>query len=316
MLCTPFPSDVRGPDPGSTAWYDLWREACRIAAVELGGIVRGWQVGNEMNSWFFRMPLRSIEEAAEFVAAGADGICSEDPTALVGTNAFGLDADVEHLYRLLHGPDFRPVLGYVGVDLYSGAWHPGGPDEWRGALDRVATLAPGVPIIAQEFGLPSRGRMFAEGEVEEWLASNGYRRAADVVQDPAALLRAASPTLRDYIRTVPPDLLEEDLPEILTHVLNARRYGWGGPVSTPETQAAYLERLYGILLTDRRVAGTFVFSWHDFDVCYRCGSRMCDQEPPWGLTDVNEDPKPAWWTVKQALSLAKRGDGRVAEPRS
>ena len=164
--------------------------------------------------------------------------------------------------------------------------------------------------------MPSRGRTMAEGELDTWLLAHGYGGAADVARDPDALLRAASPTLREYIRTIPPELLAEDLPEVLTHVLNARRHGWRGSVATPEIQAAYLEQLYGILLADPRVMGTFVFSWHDFDACYRCGSATCDQEPPWGLTDVHEEPKPAWWTVKETLSLARLGDGAVAEPRS
>jgi hypothetical protein len=53
------------------------------------------------------------------------------------------------------------------------------------------------------------------------------------------------------------------------------------------------------------LAGFFVFCWRDSPACWYCGQSDCPYETAWGITDVNGNPKPAFYAVKDAMASFK-----------
>ena len=64
---------------------------------------------------------------------------------------------------------------------------------------------------------------------------------------------------------------------------------------TPEVQAAYLEETYRIFIDTSTVLGAIWYCWSDHEKCWNCGAPDCPCETAWGLVDVNEVPKPAYY---------------------
>ena len=68
---------------------------------------------------------------------------------------------------------------------------------------------------------------------------------------------------------------------------------------TPEEQARYVQLCQKIFAEHPAVIGNFFFRWSDAETCWQCGERDCPAECAWGCVDVNENPKPAYYALKE-----------------
>lgn len=68
---------------------------------------------------------------------------------------------------------------------------------------------------------------------------------------------------------------------------------------TPDVQAAYLEEAYNVFINTPTVLGAIWYCWSDHERCWNCGAPDCPCETAWGLVDVNEVPKPAYYAFSR-----------------
>jgi hypothetical protein len=298
---TPFPSDLPGGDPQAPSWSAAWRRAGAALGEALGDLVESWQIGNELNIWQFRAPLRSTEEAARFVHALATGLRETAPEARLGTNAFGTGDGAAELFRLLYGGPMGATLDYVGIDAYPGCWEPGGPERWPAIIDRVSVLGGGRPIAVCEIGFPSRGEVAAPGELEALLRRLGYARLADVEADRGPLLAATPEPLASAFASLPKEAWAEDFEDLGCHLLRKWRWGWGEGPHSPEKQAAYFGTALGSLLVDPRIEEVLLFMYRDASACWTCGRPDCPLETAWGFVDQEGRAKPVVPVVRELL---------------
>ena len=75
-------------------------------------------------------------------------------------------------------------------------------------------------------------------------------------------------------------------------------YVWGKG-HTPEAQAEYVIRCQEIFAKHPNVIGNFFFRWSDTETCWQCGEADCPAECAWGCVDPHENPKPAYYALKE-----------------
>lgn len=255
MGITPYPRGwkVEAGAPGSSEFLEVYEEACRFLAEELGEMVAGWQISNELNLEQFRHPLTE-EQALDFAKYGAAGVKKGNPSSLMGVNMAGFGESALRMYAELYPKKGKPAVefDYVGTDGYFGSWQEGGPDNWHHELDLLHKET-GKPIIIQEFGYASSGD----------------------VMTPAERASGKNP-----------------------HELKKWAHSWDAG-HTPEVQAAYLEETYRIFMDTPTVLGAIWYCWSDHERCWNCGAADCPCETAWGLVDVDEVPKPAYYAFKR-----------------
>lgn len=303
-VCSPFPGDLTGVDPGDTAWEATWERVGAELGEGLGDMVASWQLGNELNIWQFRDPLPGIAEAVRFVAALGRGLRAAAPHSRLGVNAFGVAADAAALYGALYGPDSPVELDYIGVDAYPGCWVPGGPQEWRGIVERVWELGGGRPITICEIGFPSRGEVAAPGEFAAFVRGLGYPDPASVEVDRGRLLEASPGPLAEAFARLPASSWEADFVDSGHHLLRKWRWGWGEGPHSPEKQARYFGEALDILLPDERVEEVLLFMFQDMERCWSCGQEDCPLETSWGFVDSRGRPKPVFEAVRRRIGVA------------
>lgn len=68
---------------------------------------------------------------------------------------------------------------------------------------------------------------------------------------------------------------------------------------SPEEQAAYVATGTRLLLTYPNCMGFLYYSWGDDGYCQHCGKYGCPGESTWGITDGHNNPKPAYYALKE-----------------
>jgi len=68
---------------------------------------------------------------------------------------------------------------------------------------------------------------------------------------------------------------------------------------SPEEQAQYVAAGIRLLLTYPNCLGFLYYSWGDDGSCWHCGKVGCPGESTWGITDGNNNPKPAYYAFKE-----------------
>jgi hypothetical protein len=301
-LVTPWPRDLPEVDHESSDWPRAWRRIGRELAAGIGDLVTTWQIGNELNIWYFRAPLPDVADVAPYVAAFGEGVRSVAPEARLGINAFGVDAGAMDLFASLYGPDAPLRLDFIGTDCYWGSWQPGGPDDWRTTLERVAEAGRGCPVAICEIGFPSAGKVSEPGELLAFVRELGYASLEDVERDPARLLAAAPRPLAESLAALPPESWADDFEDSASHLLRKWRNSWGPGEQTPQKQADYFRDSVSILLRDPRVEEIMLFLYRDLARCWTCGREDCPLETSWGFTTLDGRRKPVFGTVRQLIA--------------
>jgi hypothetical protein len=226
-----------------------------------------WQIANELNLVVFRMPL-TVEEAIEFARRGAKGLRKGNPSAKLGLNMAGFWESGAEIYQALYS-DPELVLDYAGIDLYYGSFEPGGPESFRADLNKLTDLT-GKPVVVAEWGYGSMGETMNEAEQAENRRMIEHGRWQDWF---------------DYPHQI-------------------RKWGFSWKERTPETQAEYVEQTYALFMDMPNVIGTFWCCWSDAEWCLYCGYSDCTWNG-WGLVDVHNHPKPAYYALQKAAQAFK-----------
>jgi len=69
---------------------------------------------------------------------------------------------------------------------------------------------------------------------------------------------------------------------------------------SPEEQADYIRECMRIFAEHPAVIGEFFFRWSDTETCWQCGDPLCPAECAWGIVDVNGNPKPGYYALKES----------------
>ena len=69
-----------------------------------------------------------------------------------------------------------------------------------------------------------------------------------------------------------------------------------------EEQAEYILQCLEIFANHPAVIGNFFFRWSDTETCWQCGEPECPAECAWGLVDVTQKPKPAYYAYQEGVS--------------
>lgn len=84
-------------------------------------------------------------------------------------------------------------------------------------------------------------------------------------------------------------------------------YTWSSG-HTRENQAEYIRQAMDCFIEHRdKLLGICFYRWEDQPTCWQCGSSDCPMETAWGLVDMDNKPKPAFYEfkvgVKKILSV-------------
>ena len=187
--------------PGSEDYYRQYQELCVFLAQDLRGIVRMWQVTNEMDIPIFAGPLKP-RQASELILRAARGLKETDSSLIVGTNTAG-GGYAYYLYGRLYA-DPAGYLDYCGVDGYYGSWAEGEPETWAGRIAELYELT-GKKVLVNEWGFASAGEVM---NAEELRARNQGASACQFRKWPATWDGGHTPAVQaDYVRLVYESLL-------------------------------------------------------------------------------------------------------------
>uniref|UniRef100_A0A7C4PH79 Uncharacterized protein n=1 Tax=Anaerolinea thermolimosa TaxID=229919 RepID=A0A7C4PH79_9CHLR len=94
---------------------------------------------------------------------------------------------------------------------------------------------------------------------------------------------------------------EEARQNIPNCALKKWRFAWKGG-HTPEIQAEFVQRALMVMANQRQLLlGMFFYRWEDQEACWQCGEADCPVETAWGLVDIHNRPKPAFYAFKEGV---------------
>lgn len=178
--------------------------------------------------------------------------------------------------KALAGTNFaswRPESRRVGEILFGGE-HPFnyvGDDQYYGSWQggTIEDWPETLDSMWDAFGLPIL--------INEW----GYSSAGKTL--PLSAIPAVLPPKRNPV------------------CFNKAWYNEIGSGHNETEQALYFRRGLEIFAAHPHVLGNFMFCFSDAHTCWQCGQESCPAECFWGLTDVNCNPKPAYFTAQKAI---------------
>lgn len=302
MAISPAPWQfvVNGIDVRTEGGAEKISEITEFIARDTEGLVDGWQVGNELNVYFFRAPY-GFDDAIDFVAAGLKGINRANPDILLGYNFS--EYDETSIYMMKKLLPYGDLYNYIGYDGYFGTWIPGGPEDFITAIDEIYELT-GTDVLIQEFGFASVGGIISGShELDEAVAEQyGFKDFADATVHCEEFLDKLPNSMSDRIRSAPREDWEANLRHLEPHILKKWPGGSAEYPHTPEGQAKWYDDLLEKLNKQPHLAGYFVFCWADSGSCFFCGADDCPCETAWGLVDINGNLKPSYHAVQKHLA--------------
>ncbi len=153
---------------GTDKFLGNFEQTAAWLANDLKGMVQAWQIGNELDWMQFAGPLNP-KQACDLILAGARGVKSVDPAALVGHNMAGCDK-AYFFFAYLFTEENRRLMDYCGIDGYYGTWGPGGPGSWADRIRELYDLT-GTRVILNEWGFASAGGVMSEKEKKSGLST-------------------------------------------------------------------------------------------------------------------------------------------------
>ncbi len=148
-------------EPGTREFIKSYHDLCAFLARDLKGLIRIWQILNEMEIPQFAGPL-DLRQACDLILACARGYKETDPSLRLGANPAG-EIKAYYLYGYLYRND--DPLDYCGADGYYGTWHPGGAETWDARIAELHALT-GKKVLLNEWGFSSAGGVATREEHE------------------------------------------------------------------------------------------------------------------------------------------------------
>ncbi|NLG23819.1 MAG: hypothetical protein GX558_00570 [Clostridiales bacterium] len=165
-------------------------------------------------------------------------------------------------------------------------------------VDRAHRLT-GLPVLLQEFGFASAGGSFDYERGMAYLHGLGYARLADVLADPHRFLQALPADVARVVNKSPEADRAQNALSLLPHILKQWPGGSRRYAHTPEGQAAFYDSLLEQLLAYPHICGAFIYCWSDSERCYLCRAEDCPCETAWGITYIDETPKPVYDVIRK-----------------
>ena len=305
MAVTPYPRTFieYGIDPRLPENEARVREIAVFLLNDLRDLAEAWQITNEMGLPQFMKPLNT-REAVRFIGIQLEAMYPLRGDMLLGYNSSGPQTDLHALMRPWH-----KYCDYVGIDIYIGCFVAIGNWMWIfDALLRYLWSMTGKPIILAEFGYISGGAPKTPEEKRAVLQRYGVgseKEAREKLDFFLKNLETAAPTL--YKRAM--KLASGSPADLLFNTMERNHFYSEMPKGvlikkyphTPEGQAGFYRNIYPRLAKLPFVLGAFIYNWKDGEKCGYCGQADCPQETRWGLVDTQQNEKPSYYAVRDAL---------------
>jgi len=309
MAITPYPKEfiAAGIDPRLPEDEARVREVAAFLAIDLRDIAGAFQVANEMGVPRFTKPL-NLDEAARFIGMQLAAMHPLRGGCLLGYNSAGPQADLHPKMRPWH-----KYCDYVGIDIYIGCFAP--VANWmymHEAVLRYLWSLTGKPVILCEFGYISGGAPKTPEEKAVVLRRYGVSSEQEARENLDAFLAKVgevSPKIYSYMvknasGNYADFLFQLDFCNHFYSELPATTVIKKYP-HTPEGQAGFYSEIFQRLAKLPFLLGAFVYCWKDSETCYVCGQNDCPTETRWGLVDTEENEKPSYYAVRDALAGIK-----------
>lgn len=309
MAVTPYPKDYieNGVDVRTPDGEERLREIARFLVEDLGDLVAGYQVTNEMGLPHFTLPL-TMAQAVRFIGVQLEAMYPVKGDKLVGYNSGGPGADLHPKLK-----DYYQYCDYVGVDIYLGCFDYAPGAMWMfDAIIRYLWALTKKPILLQEFGYISGGAPKSKREKTAVLNRYGAKDETDAKENIERFVANLPEHFRKHVEYVcgkDPSryynlLFRSDLTNHLYCELPAITK-IPGYDHTPEGQAKFYNDILQHLYDLPYVCGTIIYCWKDPDSCHVCGQKDCPTETRWGLVDASEQPKPSFYAVRKIFGRIK-----------
>ncbi|MCL2301314.1 MAG: hypothetical protein FWC27_14320 [Firmicutes bacterium] len=305
MAITPYPKEYisAGIDPRLPEDEARVREVAVFLVNDLKDIAGIFQVTNEMGVPRFTRPL-NMAQATRFIAMHLEAMHPHKGESLLGYNSAGPQADLHANLRPWH-----KFCDYVGIDIYIGCFAPVANYMYmHEAMLRYLWSLTGKPVLLTEFGYISGGAPKTPEEKRAILERYGVsteQQAREDLDGFMAKIKEVSPSIYNYtVKNASGDyadfLFQLDFCNHFYSELPRRTVIKKHP-HTPEGQAGFYSEIFPSLAKLPFTLGAFVYCWKDSEKCYVCGQNDCPTETRWGLVDMQENEKPSYYAVRDAL---------------
>jgi hypothetical protein len=126
--------------PGSN-WGDKWKKSVEKVARLFDPYVEIWQIDNELNHpWHNFIPSKNTQLALDIIESGADAIKKINSETELAVNLFyelkgpfhipGLPIIRDKPFILRYKERLENKIDILGLDIYRGSWHVGGPESY------------------------------------------------------------------------------------------------------------------------------------------------------------------------------------------
>ena len=305
MGITPLPNEYLGCgiDIRESGGKEKLRQVSRFIIEDVKDLVGGLQIANELGMPRFMIPY-NMKECIEFIGIQMEEMHPLKGSCVIGYNSAGPQVDL-HL-------GMKPYLkycDYVGMDMYLGCFFslPGFAFLFD-VMVRYLWAFTGKPILMQEFGYIGGGKPKTKKEKLDILKSYGFDSEKQAKADIMGFVDSLPEHFRNHVKFVCGDdkrvttdfMFSGDMTNHLYKELPRITVIPGMP-HTPEGQAKFFRNVIKRLHKLPFMCGEIIYCYGDFHYCGYCGQPDCPTETLWGLVDINGNPKPSYYAVKEAF---------------
>ena len=303
MVISPYPEHYieYGLDPRIKENESKIEDIARFLITDLKGLADGMQITNEQGIPRFTLPL-TIEESARFIGINARAMFPLRGDIIIGYNCAGPQTDLNVLMK-----PYLKFIDYVGIDIYMGCFFFGTMWIFDALLRYLYTLTK-KPVMLCEFGYISGGAPKSKEEKNDIIKSYGFANEKEARANITAFLENFPERMKEYVKkcAVKPEHYADYIfkSEFTNHFYRElpRLTVIPGYPHTPEGQAKFYKDIIKRLRKYDFLCGMFIYCWEDSSKCYVCGQSDCPTETRWGLVDLNEEPKPSYYAVKEEFN--------------
>lgn len=307
MCITPYPEEYieNGFDPRTPEGKEKVKADAKFLAQDLQGIVSAFQITNEMGIEHFTLPL-TIEEAAEYIGIQLEAMKDYKGDIVTGFNIAGMAMGP----LLENTKPYYQYCDYIGIDIYLGCFE--NIFKYLICYDLLMQSVfdmTHLPVMINEFGYIGYGEVKTREQKNKILQSYGYADEDAARADFENFLNQLPPKFKNHLINLEYSSMDELADklfntELANHLYREIQGGYelAQYKHNPEDQARFFTDCIARLSKIDFCVGAFVYCYSDSDACYICGQEDCPVETGWGLVDLNGNPKPAYYAVKDAYA--------------